>query len=149
MRIRRAAPRGCVGGLASSRFEEPTPDQTMSGELEAEEGLRLEDNLGFFLTHYFMPMYRKLKGTWEKVTEDEIIENSGDFALEQWVEDGNRALAPADPEAIFMYLLGEGPLEGKHFGEGPPEGINGNFWWRTQLRQALGQTTPAPTEPDA
>ena len=58
----------------------------MSEELE---GLNLKDNFGFFLTDYFMPVYHKIKNTWEKVTEDEIIESAGDFALEQWAEDGN------------------------------------------------------------
>ena len=65
----------------------------MSKDFDEEEGLQLKNNFGFFLTDYFMPMYQKLKNTWEKVTEDEIVEHAGEFALEQWTEDGNHAFS--------------------------------------------------------
>jgi len=44
-------------------------------------------------------------------------------------------------EEVVAFLCGEGPLCGQHFGEGPPAGERGNFWWRKYLRAAL--TTPS------
>lgn len=41
---------------------------------------------------------------------------------------------PDDP--VFKFLMGEGTLDGVHFGE-KPEGERGQFWWRTHLRSAL------------
>lgn len=35
--------------------------------------------------------------------------------------------------AVIDFLLGEGDLEGRWFGDGIPEG-KGPFWWRTHLR---------------
>ena len=43
---------------------------------------------------------------------------------------------------VFSFLLGEKPLNGVWFGE-KPEGVKGNFWWRTHLRKALA----APVQP--
>jgi hypothetical protein len=37
---------------------------------------------------------------------------------------------------VFAFLLGEGPLEGTHFGDKHPT-HQGNFWWRKHLRAAL------------
>ncbi len=40
-------------------------------------------------------------------------------------------------EEVHSFLLGEGPLEGLYFGDGPPKGERGNFWWRKHLRASL------------
>lgn len=41
-----------------------------------------------------------------------------------------------EKEAVFSFLLGQGPLEGVWFGD-KPEGTRGAFWWRRHLRAAL------------
>ena len=43
---------------------------------------------------------------------------------------------------VFSFLLGEKPLNGVWFGE-KPEGVKGNFWWRTNLRKALAAPVDA------
>ena len=49
----------------------------------------------------------------------------------------NKAEGEVDPNApVFKYLLGEGPLDGYHFGE-PHETERGYLWWRKHLRAAL------------
>lgn len=34
---------------------------------------------------------------------------------------------------IIRYLMGSGTLKGKWFNEGPPDGVNGMYWWRNEL----------------
>lgn len=48
-------------------------------------------------------------------------------------------MTPSTPKTlpeVAAFLLGEGPLEGAHFGEKHPT-HQGNFWWRKHLRAAL------------
>lgn len=67
-----------------------------------------------------------------------------------------RSAAPAAPvgeglREVVAFLLGEGPLDGQWFGDSPPDGQKGAFWWRHRLRQALvaaALSSPAP-EPGA
>lgn len=49
------------------------------------------------------------------------------------VEDGNKL------REIHTFLLGEGPLDGRWFGDEPPVvgRLRRPFWWRTNLRAAL------------
>jgi hypothetical protein len=39
-------------------------------------------------------------------------------------------------DEIIAFLLGEGELNGRWFGEGPPPAYRGMLWWRTELRAA-------------
>jgi hypothetical protein len=45
---------------------------------------------------------------------------------------------PREPtlDEIIAFLLGEGELNGRWFGEEPPPAYRGMFWWRTELRAA-------------
>lgn len=57
------------------------------------------------------------------------------------------ATPPAAPEPgalterhpVFSFLLGEGQLLGKSFGDRAPDGERGMFWWRSHLRAALAK----------
>ena len=41
---------------------------------------------------------------------------------------------------VFKFLLGEGPLEGVHFGDESPR-APGRYWWREALREAVTRLT--------
>ena len=49
-------------------------------------------------------------------------------------------------DEVLKFLNGEGPLKGAWFGDSPPTGETGAFWWRKYLR-ALAD--PALAELDA
>jgi hypothetical protein len=47
------------------------------------------------------------------------------------------------PADVFLFLLGEGELDGAKFGERHPT-ERGNYWWRKHLRAVLAQPEPEP-----
>jgi hypothetical protein len=51
-------------------------------------------------------------------------------------------------DEIIAFLLGEGELNGRWFGEGPPPAYRGILWWRTELRAAWNRrAAPARKQP--
>ena len=66
-----------------------------------------------------------------------VIHTNGHAAdMEQAIARIKALSRPAVTEEMIAFLMGEGPLEGCHFGE-RPEGERGNFWWRKRLRAML------------
>ncbi|AVS68169.1 hypothetical protein C8245_23120 [Paracidovorax avenae] len=65
--------------------------------------------------------------------------------------DARTTSAPAatpDLQTVVKYLCGEGPLCGVWFGDGPPAGEKGSFWWRHYLRAALAAPAAQEAEPE-
>lgn len=54
------------------------------------------------------------------------------------------------PDPVFAFLMGEGPLEGRHFGDDPPTNDKGRktpYWWRTHLRTAIERLSRNKVQP--
>jgi hypothetical protein len=60
--------------------------------------------------------------------------------LEQALADRNAKHAPSDDlDTVHKFLLGEGALDGFHFGDSDTERPRPAYWWRKNLRAALAQ----------
>lgn len=49
-----------------------------------------------------------------------------------------RPTAAERNNAVFRFLLGEGPLDGVWYGDDPPKGQH-RFWWRKELRRRIAR----------
>ena len=64
-------------------------------------------------------------------------------SINRIMDNGTHANMLARP--VFAFLLGEGQLEGRGFGDEPPPHPSGRkapYWWRKHLRAALSQAQP-------
>jgi hypothetical protein len=57
----------------------------------------------------------------------------------------------SDDDARYFeaFMLGAGPFLGSHFGDGPPAGERGAFWWRKHFRAYAARIEALTAERDA